>query len=200
MYRMRMQMMSHAASGTGSERFLNLHSGRDANLNGYDFLLPFRMVGQKISEGHAFLWHALDIIEAVDVEDDFFAPKLSFELENALLNARALQHFNLSVGVYSNWKDSGIGKVIHIRETRWAVVQAEDAGANAEKMAGIFIGINADEFRSQNALKDLATDGRNAVDVGAGKQGMQEKADGDIADAFSQQAWEQHEMVILSPD
>ena len=79
----------------------------------------------------------------------------------------------------------------------------QDAGATAQEMPSIIVGVEADKIAVQNAFEDFITNGENAEDLTAGEWRVQKETDFDllaVSDLFSQHGWQKHEVVIMYPD
>jgi hypothetical protein len=176
------------------------------------------MFSQEDLECVQLLRDTLDVVETVNTDDQLDALKLLLKSGDALLDLGFLETLVELLRVDTDRKcaDSNdlsfvfdaVGRggetpsllaTVHIL----AVGYLQNARATAEEVTRVVVGMEADQITLQHSAEDLVSDGENAVDLGAGKRRVEEKADLDVllrvANLLAQHLGHKHEVVVVHP-
>lgn len=155
---------------------LDVAAGGDRHLHEHDLAPPLRVLREEHLERVQLLRHALDVVQAVDAHDELDALEFAPQRGDALLDLGLLQALGelLRVDAYREGAD---GDELPLElDAVGGGVGLEDARAGAEEVAGVVVGVEADEVAVQEALQELLPDRQNPVDLAAGEGGVKEEA------------------------
>ena len=126
---------------------------------------PFRMLRKEHLESMKLLRDTLDVIQTVDTDDDldpieslfecleFLLDGIRFEtlhrIDCQILSQRYIpdvSHIDELLGVNADWESAHMGVSALIEETVGHGGHTENAGTGGEEMAGIVVGVEAEEI------------------------------------------------------
>ena len=105
---------------------LDVLSRRHGDLYELDLADPFRMSFEEVLEGMQLLWHAFDVVESVDTDDELDAFEFLLQLLDPFLHLRSFQAFGKLFRVDTNRKgangDDLAGKLDGVRGSHQATI------------------------------------------------------------------------------
>jgi hypothetical protein len=177
------------------------------------------MLGQENLKRVQLLRDTLDVVEAVNTNDELHALELLLESRDALLDLGLLETLVELLRVDTDRKcanrndlsvvldavgGGGQAPSLSVTVNHSTARDLQDTRAAAEEVARIVVGVEADQVALEHTAEDLVSDGEDAVDLGAGEGCVQEEADLDVllgvANLLAQHLGHEHEVVVVHPD
>lgn len=184
--------------------FFDVLTRRDGNLDEHNASNPLGVLGEEDFESVEFLRDTLDIVEAIDTNDELDTFELAAQGGDPLLDGRLVEALNKLIRINANGERAHSDKSAVPVDAVGCRRGAEDAGAAAEEVAGVVVGVKADQIAVEEAGEESLTDGEDTIDLGGGEGCVEEEADADVlagvCDLGAEHLGEQHEVVIVDPD
>ena len=172
------------------------------------------------------MWHALDVIETVDTNDELDTFELAFECRDTLLDARLLEAFDKLLRIDTDRKGTNSDEFsieVHaIRGSRCLTVEMlvqawgskriwlddcadlQNSGTAAQEVPGVVVCVEANQIAVEDTQQKRFPDRQNSIDFTAGEGGMKEEANLDVllgvADLLAKHLGKQHQVIIVDPD
>lgn len=121
------------------------------------------MLFQEQLECSHLLWYPLYVIQSVDADNEHDVAESPLELLDSRLNLWFLDAINELFGVDTDGKGADVAVLAIELNTVGHGGKREDTGARGEEVAGIIVGVEADEVTVKNTQEDFTTDWEDTV-------------------------------------
>jgi hypothetical protein len=200
---------------------LYILSRRNGNLNQHNLTDPFGVFCQEDFKGVKLLGDTLDVIKAVNTDNQFDALELLLECLDTLRNLGLLEPFLEFLRINTD-RECTDGDDLALELDRvgrcWQLAvgrqrscyssnetsNLQDSRTTAEEVPSIIIGVESDQITVQYTIEDLVTDRQDSVDLATGEGSVEEETELDVAlgvaNLFAEHSGQKHEMVVVDPD
>lgn len=124
---------------------------------------PFRVLLQEKLKRSHFLGYALDIIQTIDTNNQLDAAESPLELLDPRLDLRFLNAIDELLGIDADGEGADVAVLAIELDTVGHRGEREDTRAGGEEVAGIVVGVEADEVTVENTQQNFTSDWEDAV-------------------------------------
>lgn len=167
----------------------------------------------------------LDVVEAIDTDNEFDSVELARKSINALLNLGFLEaldellrintdgecangdEFAIVINTIRGRRSSTTCDVsLCSRENKLSLFECvlQNARATAQEVTSVVVGMESDEIAVEDARQEGFANGKDTVNFGRRERRVQEEANLDVllgvADFLAKHLRQQHQMVVVNPD
>lgn len=172
------------------------------------------------------MWHALDVIETVDTNNQLDAFELACECGDTLLDILLLEALDKLLGIDTDGEGTnsdefaiivdavrgGRGLTVDTLVQAWGIrrigiddcANLQNSGTAAQEVPCVVVCVEANQVAVEDTQQKRFPDRQDAVDFTAGEGGVKKEANLDVllgvADLLAQHLGKQHHVIIMNPD
>lgn len=137
---------------------------RNGDLDKDDLSDPLGVLLEEDLHGVELLRDTLDVVETVDTDDELDALEATAEGRDALLNFLLLEGLVELARLDTDRERADRGVAADELDAVRGALEAEKARARRDEVAGVVVGVEADEVAVEDTEEDLAADGEGAAE------------------------------------